>query len=167
MKFSRVWAMPSKHTFRIKPIAELLQRYVVDPEQWWDPFSGETSPAFFTNDLNPAKPTVMHLDAQVFIEYFPSIDNLLFDPPYSPRQISECYRGIGLEVGMKDTQNASLYARVKNAAAERMTSGGLAICCGWNSSGMGMKRGYELLEVLMVPHGGAHNDTIVTVEQKQ
>ena len=29
-----------------------------------------------------------------------------------------------------------------------------------------LHRGYELLEVLLVPHGGAHNDTIVTVERK-
>ena len=43
---------------------------------------------------------------------------------------------------------------------------GIAICFGWNSMGFGLKRGYELLEVLMVPHGGAHNDTIVTVERK-
>lgn len=32
--------------------------------------------------------------------------------------------------------------------------------------GFGLKRGYELLEVLLVPHGAAHNDTIVTVERK-
>lgn len=31
---------------------------------------------------------------------------------------------------------------------------------------MGIKRDFELLEVLLVAHGAAHNDTIVTVERK-
>ena len=32
-------------------------------------------------------------------------------------------------------------------------------------NGMGIKRGYILREVLLVAHGGNHNDTICTVEQ--
>jgi len=44
--------------------------------------------------------------------------------------------------------------------------GGIAVCCGWNSLGFGLTRGYEMLEILLVTHGGAHNDTIVTVERK-
>jgi hypothetical protein len=31
---------------------------------------------------------------------------------------------------------------------------------------MGIKRNFKLIEVLIVAHGGAHNDTIVTVERK-
>jgi len=44
--------------------------------------------------------------------------------------------------------------------------GGIAICFGWNSMGFGLTRGYELKEILLVTHGAAHNDTIVTVERK-
>ena len=44
--------------------------------------------------------------------------------------------------------------------------GGIVISCGWNSGGIGKKYGFEILEILLVPHGGAHNDTIVTVERK-
>jgi hypothetical protein len=32
--------------------------------------------------------------------------------------------------------------------------------------GFGIKRGYEMLENLLVPHSAAHNDTIITVERK-
>ena len=91
---------------------------------------------------------------------------VLFDPPYSPRQIQECYQQIGREVTTQDTQNARLYKRVKDGLDRMLKPGGIAICCGWNSMGFGLKRGYELLEILMVPHGAAHNDTIVTVERK-
>ena len=45
--------------------------------------------------------------------------------------------------------------------------GGIVVSCGWNSNGMGIKRGYILREVLLVAHGGNHNDTICTVEQKR
>jgi hypothetical protein len=43
--------MPDKWTFRIKPIKELLAKYVGDGKGWIDPFSGQNSLAEFTNDL--------------------------------------------------------------------------------------------------------------------
>lgn len=55
---------------------------------------------------------------------------------------------------------------VKDELDRILKPGGIAICCGWNSLGFGLKRKYEMLEILLVPHGGAHNDTIVTVERK-
>ena len=36
----------------------------------------------------------------------------------------------------------------------------------WTSMGLGKNRGFKLKEILLVPHGGSKNDTIVTVEQK-
>ena len=48
MKTERVWAMPSKDTFQIKPIAELLKRYGVG-KNWLDPFAGNYSMAEVTN----------------------------------------------------------------------------------------------------------------------
>jgi len=44
--------------------------------------------------------------------------------------------------------------------------GGFAISFGWNSIGMGKTHGFEIIEILLVCHGGAHNDTIVTVDRK-
>lgn len=41
-----------------------------------------------------------------------------------------------------------------------------ATFCGWNSAGFGKVRGYVFEEILLVAHGGAHNDTIVTVERR-
>lgn len=43
---------------------------------------------------------------------------------------------------------------------------GYAVCCGWNTMGIGLTRGFIMVSVLMVTHGGAHNDTLVTVECK-
>jgi hypothetical protein len=52
MKIERIWAMPSKWTFTIKPIKQLLARYVVPETYWCDPYAGENSPANVQNDLN-------------------------------------------------------------------------------------------------------------------
>ena len=165
-KFSRVWAMPNKWTFTIKPINLLLYKYRVG-KGWVDPFAGENSPAEFTNDLNPDRPTKYHLEAKEFCKIIGGqIEGVLFDPPYSPTQIAECYNGIGRKVFQEDTQ-MSFYSDVKNILTPKIKVGGIAICFGWNSMGFGINRGFEILEIMLVPHGGAKNDTIVTVERKK
>lgn len=55
---------------------------------------------------------------------------------------------------------------VKEHISPKIVTGGYAITFGWNSQGFGKKQGFELIEVLLVPHGRGHNDTIVTVEIK-
>lgn len=40
------------------------------------------------------------------------------------------------------------------------------ITFGWNSGGIGKTNGFEIEQILLVPHGGWHNDTICTVERK-
>ena len=67
---------------------------------------------------------------------------------------------------MEDTQS-SFYGERKREVARIVKPGGIVVCCGWNSGGIGESNGFDLLEVLLCAHGGAHNDTIVTVERKR
>lgn len=60
----------------------------------------------------------------------------------------------------------SLFQEEKKLIAPKIQVGGIVICFGWNSGGFGKGLGFEMLEILLVPHGGAHHDTIVTVERK-
>ncbi len=170
MKIERVWAMPNKETFKIKPIKQLLEgeMYGWFLPRWIDPFAGENSPAMKRNDLNPAIRNVdSHLDALDFLHSFrdSEVDGVLFDPPYSPRQIAECYRSIGKSPSMQDTQ-ARFWAGLKREIARIIKVGGKCISFGWNSGGIGKKYGFEITRILLVPHGGWHNDTICTVEIK-
>ena|SRR3990167_3057525 len=167
---TRAWAMPSLNTFSIPPVSKLLSRWIADSAVVVDPFARDSVRATYTNDLNMNTGAQYHMDA---VEWLNELlvnnvrtDVLLLDPPYSPRQISECYKEAGRKVGMVDTQNTRLYKAIKDSGDKLMNIGGVVVCCGWNSSGMGKARGYELKEILMVAHGGAHNDTIVTVETK-
>lgn len=166
MKINREWAMPNKHTFIIKPIRELVEKYVGYGENWIDPFAGENSPAEFTNDLNLNMPTKYHLHAFDFINSLSNeFEGCLFDPPYSLRQVKECYNKIGITLlSKKETKYFPSY--IKDAIAPKIKVGGIVICCGWDSNAFGINRGFEFIEILIVAHGGRHNDTIVTVEKK-
>lgn len=168
MKIERIWAMPSRWTFTIKPIRELLEQEInIKKELWVDPFAGENSPAQETNDLNPKRKTKYHMEALDFLQFFKSnsVDGVLFDPPYSPRQVKECYEGIGLNVTNEQTK-CSFYSKAKNEIARILKPNGKAICFGWNSMGLGKNRGFKMIRILLIAHGGSKNDTIVTVEQK-
>ena len=171
MKFSRAWAMPNADTFSVKPIGDFVRRYLSISKVSVDPFARNKTWATYTNDLNPDTAAEYHLDAEKFIDVLRSknviADLLIFDPPYSPRQISECYKRVGLTVGMKETQSALLYKRVRDAADSILDYGSVVISFGWSSNGMGIKRGYELVEILLCAHGGAHNDTICIAEVKK
>ena len=168
MKINREWAMPNRWTFAILPIAALLRRYVpAGGTNWIDPFAGETSPAEITNDLNPERPTKYHLYAHEFAAQLDGhYDGVLFDPPYNLSQIKECYQNIGATVPDNYQLDAS-FGSVKDILAHKIKGGGIAISFGWSSAGFGIARGFEIEEILLVPHGGPHYDTIVTVERKK
>jgi hypothetical protein len=171
MKFNRTWAMPSRDTFSVPPIGDFVRRYLKESTVSVDPFARNCELARFTNDLNPETKAQSHLDAEDFLKSLqfadkPGIfDLVLFDAPYSPRQISECYQQVGREVGMAGTQNGALYLRVRNAIVPLLAPNAIVLSFGWNSSGMGKERGFEIQEILLVCHGGAHNDTICMAER--
>lgn len=169
MIIQRIWSMPNSETFKIKPIKELISKYINDGV-WIDPFVRNSifkNKCKYTNDLNTEIEATHNIEALDFLKSIDSnsADGVLFDPPYSFRQIMECYNGIGRKVFQTDT-NGSFYADKKNEIARIVKTGGLVISFGWNSMGIGKTRGFEMIEILLVPHGGSKNDTIVTVEKK-
>lgn len=168
IKFNRVWAMPNSKTFQIKPIEALIKKHIAGASVVIDPFSNGSKLASVTNDIDTGYDTDFHMDAIDFLKMFESksVDIVLYDPPYSPRQVSECYKKMGLSVNMQTTQS-SYWANQKKEIARIVKPGGKVITCGWNSGGIGKTQGFDIIEILMVPHGGWHNDTIITVEVKR
>lgn len=168
MILNREWAMPDKWTFKIKPITKLVSKYVGDGIGWIDPFAGENSPAEITNDLNPNRPTKYHLHANEFVSRLEGkYKGILLDPPYSSRQTKECYESIGLDFKQSDSQESVHWGALKDIVAKKILPGGIAISFGWNTSGFGKGRGFEIVEILLVNHGGnGHHDTLCTVERR-
>lgn len=166
MRIERIWAMPNHSTFKIKPIAELLHEEVIEG-LWIDPFCGDCSPAQIKNDLNPNITADFHVDAIEFLKGFDSesVNGVLYDPPYSVRQVAECYKMVGIPV-TQETTRANFYTRIKNEIARVTKHGGKVISFGWNTNGVGKTLGFEMVRILLIPHGGIHNDTICVVEIK-
>lgn len=163
----REWAMPDSNTFSIPPIERLIRRWISDREVVVDPFARNSKFGTITNDIDPSCDTMYHMDATDFLKTLEdeSADAVLYDPPYSPRQVAECYRKMNRTVTWRDT--TSEYWRVQKAEISRILKpGGICITCAWNSGGIGKNLGFEIEEILLVAHGGWHNDTIVTVEKK-
>ena len=166
--FSRVFAMPSPDTLSIPAIKAFALRHLRGASL--DPFARNCLLATHTNDLNPDTAAQGHMDAEAWLRMLhhdgQMFDSAIFDPPYSPRQISECYKQIGRAVGTADTQNAGLYRRVRDGIDKILKPGAVVVSFGWNSSGMGSGRKYRQVEIMLVAHGGAHNDTICVAEVK-
>lgn len=165
MIINRAWAMPNKWTFQIQPIKELLNRYVGDGKDWIDAYSGTSTLAEISNDINHTNNAKYHLDALAFLKQLQGQHKgFLFDPPYSLRQMKECYDSLGIK--MTGLEMSSGFNLIRKEASRLVMQGGLAISCGWNTTGMNKENGFEIIEILLVCHGGVHNDTIVTVERK-
>ena len=158
--------MPSADTFAIQPIRDFVLRYLNGVSV--DPFARNSRLAKHRNDLNPQTDAESHLDAVEFLRSLADggvkADVVLLDPPYSPRQIAECYKAAGLTPTMADTQSARFKREVKEQAARLVREGGHVLTFGWNSVGMGP--GWDTVEILLVSHGGDHNDTICAVHRK-
>ena len=176
MIITRECSMPNSRTFKIKPIKNIIERYqeeLVSNSLVLDPFSNQNIVIdrerlnLITNDIDPQYDTDYSLDALDFLKMFSdeSVDLVLYDPPYSPRQVSEVYKKLDMSVNMQTTQ-ASYWGNQKKEISRIVKKGGYVLTFGWNSGGIGKTKGFEIVEILMVAHGGWHNDTIVTVEKR-
>ncbi len=168
MKITRIWEMPNHRTFNIKCIRNLIHKYIDSGmDNIIDPFANESKIGTITNDLNKEYGTDYTIDAHEFLKMFDdnSVDMVLYDPPYSLRQVSECYKNVGIEVTQETTQSSWRRNHI-DEIRRILKPEGVCISFGWNSNGVGKKRGCTIEEILLVSHGGSHNDTICTVERK-
>jgi len=169
--FHRYWAMPSRDTFDIPLIGNFVQKYLQQSKVSVDPFARNKRWATHTNDLNPTTEAEHHMDAFDFLQLLGQlgvmVDLIIFDPPYSPNQLVEQYNSIDKAVrGNHYTYHSRMVKRWKDAANELLLHGGIVLTFGWNSNGFGKTRGFDIIEGMIIAHGGAHNDTICMAERK-
>ena len=165
MQVTRLWHMPNKYIFSTKPVRELLEKEVKGFSI--DPFGAFSEIATLTNDIDHTTLGFLSHDALEFLHQQTSneVDTVLFDPPYSPRQVSECYKKAGIKIDNLKT-SAKFWADIKDQIARVTKLGGKVISFGWNSNGIGMCRRFKIEKILIIAHGGYHNDTIITIEKK-
>lgn len=170
MAMSRVWAMPNADTFDVEPIHNFVQKYLYESKLSIDLFARNKRWATYTNDLNKDTDAEYHLEALEFLEYLKTQqvrpDLAIFDPPYSLEQCSRSYKDAGRVVTQQDTQIFNRWTQHRESLAHLMADDAVVLSFGWNSQGMGRKNGFMLEEVLLVCHGGGHNDTICIAERR-
>lgn len=170
MQVTRQWCMPNANTFAMKPIENLLKELIQEDMVVIDPFARDSKFGTITNDINPKTKADYHLDAHdfadVLIEKKVKADVILFDPPYSPRQLKEVYDNIGRKFTQIDGQIVTRWGDLKRKLMQSLKPKGLVISFGWNSAGFGKKNGFEIEQILLLSHGAGHNDTIITIERK-
>ena len=168
MKFSRQWDMPSSDTFDVPSIAGFVKKYLMTSKVSVDPFARNKRWATHTNDLNPDTAAAEHMDAEDFCLKLHADgvrpDLVLFDPPYSINQIVMTYKEFGIDRDGRGCHNGALYSRVREAIRKLCNPGAIVLTFGWNSAGMG--KAWDIEEIMLVCHGGAHNDTICMAERK-
>ena len=175
MKLNRIWEMPNSKTFRIVAFRDLILKYAKKGMTIVDPFANEHSIKdylshckYISNDLDPQYQCDYSMEAYEYLQTISdcSVDMVLYDPPYSPRQVKECYTELDRTVTMSDTQQ-TYWVNFKTEIARILRPGGICISFGWNSGGIGMNNHMEIIEILLVAHGGNKNDTIATVDIKK
>jgi hypothetical protein len=166
----REWAMPNSETFDIETIGLFVRRHLEQSKLSVDPFARNKRWATLTNDLSPDTEAEFHMEALEFLEMLHNKnvhpDLAIFDPPYSLRQCAEVYQSVGRKVTMQDTQIFGHWTDHKDMLSRILTPDAAVLSFGWNSQGMGLKHGFQIEEVMLVCHGGAHHDTICMAERR-
>jgi len=98
-----------------------------------------------SNDLNTQFDTDYNLEFKDFARVMHmkqmAFDLVVFDPPYSLRQLKDHYDGIGKDLKLWQTHN--MWGVGKNLLSHHMPVGSIVISLGWTTAGFGRKRGFQ------------------------
>jgi hypothetical protein len=154
----RIFEMPRSWTFQMPKLRKWME----------DRIEGHTLNLFggitrlkgdvVYNDLNPDLPADLRRDAYDLNQWADSharFDTVIFDPPYSAFQAVRTY-------GRKRAQEVT---HARDVVEYVLKPGGRVISFGFNTTGMGMSRGYEKEAILIVNCGGSHNDYLCMSER--
>jgi hypothetical protein len=168
MEMRRDWAMPTKWTFDCPPIYQFIEKYYKAATSVLEPFKGHSSFESCSNDIDRDIEADYHEDVLDFLQTVKDqpFDLVLFDPPFSPRQMRECYRMANKPWEQSTALRTSSWKAERDCIANMIRVDSWVLSFGWNSTGMGKARGFALEELLLVCHGAAHNDTICIAEKK-
>jgi len=170
MRMTRVWAMPNGETFDIPPIGDFVRHFIEKSTVSIDPFSRNKRWAAYTNDLNPNTEAQHHMECEEFLSMLVDegvkADLMILDPPYSPRQVKECYDSIGLKMAQEDAMGGAARKRRRELINKIIGKDGIVLTFGWDTNGMGGNE-WQIEEIMLVAHGSDHNDTICMAERRR
>ena len=149
----------NKYTFKSKVIKNWVESHCND-KYVLNLFAGITKISGcleVRNDMDKTMNADYSIDALDFVKEWNGklFDIVVLDSPYSYRKLMEFYNG----------HKASRFNQLKDLIPNIIVSNGAVITFGYQSVSMGIVRGFEQREVLLMSHGGAIHDTIAVLEQ--
>lgn len=129
--------MPSCDTLSIKPFKNIFHKYAFGKTV--DPFARDCELCEFTNDLSKETKAKAHLKADEFLRQLEGMNFVVFDPPYSLRQVKEIYQSVGVGFTHKDSQNSIRWTIERDIIAAKQKAGDIVASFGWTTTCMGKK----------------------------
>ena len=158
MEFEFIKCSINNQTFKVKAIKELVERECEGLVL--NLFAGTTILNIneVRNDLNAYIKADYNLEALEFLNQWTGkkFNTIIMDPPYSYRKSMEYYEGV----------KNSKFKLVKDNIHKVIAANGKIITFGYHSIVMGRDRGYTLEKIVVLSHGGAIHDTIVSIERR-
>lgn len=159
-EIERIFEMPSQWTFEQPKTRAWVEARLYG--KVLNLFGGKTrlNGDIVYNDLDETLPADLRRDATkvaLWEDLAGQFDCVIFDPPFSDHQAIVTY-------GIKRAQRVTHARDVVNLV---LKSTGRVVSLGYNSTGMGRKRGFTKEGILLVNHGGSHSDTIVLSERRE
>jgi hypothetical protein len=166
MQFEYLWTMPNQWTFEIKEVQTILYSIVNKHKRILIPFAGQfrfpqtLTPKYYTYidiDSTRPKPCIYGDCLEVMAQRLEGqYDLIISDPPFCFYQAIHTYNN-------KKMQDIS---KCKDLYDQLLISKGQILHFGFNTTGMGQKRGYMKEKIWVLNHGGSHNDTLILLETK-
>jgi hypothetical protein len=148
--------MPKQDVTRITAINRLITEEVGDEEWITDLFKTESGYA-------PDRLIQQRIDSYDRTHSMrPALDGILFNPPITFAQAAAYHRT--MQRGWDG--RSSWWSGMKDKVASLIREGGKCVSISWDSTGLGISRGFIMERLLIVNHGGHWHDSIVTVERK-
>lgn len=113
---------------------------------------------FVRNDIDKDRDADLHVDVREIHRHFEnqSFDSAVLDPPFDPGRAAKLYEG----------WHGSEYASARDAVGELVRPGGTVVELGWNSYGLGDKKGWERQGWYVYPQASFKGDIHLTIDQR-
>ena len=160
MEFTYLAQGPKKYTFEMPKLKQWTEQNCIG--KVLNLFAGKTLLNIDETrvDLNKDMPADYYMDAYNFVRMAKEnkwiYDTVIFDPPYNLRKSREKYLGV----------YTSELRKIKTILPNILSENGRIISYGYDTTGMGKKRGFEKIGICIINHAGDHNDTLCLIEKK-
>jgi hypothetical protein len=156
VNFTYLYQQPARYTFEMPKLKSWVESWCTG--KTLNLFAGKTLLSIdeYRVDSDKDMPADYHGDAADFVETTDMrFQTVILDPPYNLRKSREKYQG----------RYIGSLTKIKRNLPRILDIGGRIISLGYDTVGISNRNGFKKLAIVVVCHGGDHNDTLGVVEE--